>query len=522
MKRIFITSLILIVTSVTAWAEAVNFQATVNSNEISMDEVLQLTLTFTGVNQDLNPVSLPNVDGFSAKYLGPSTSVSIVNGVYSSSRSFIYDLFPNKTGHFQIPPITATVNGQTYATMPIEVDVVKNASESQAPASGDQPPGTESLQDRVKVLVSVDQKDVYLNQRVLLTVKLLINNVPTLRDVQMPQFDQQGITVDDFAKPQQYSGVINGVRYDEVVFKTYIYPNRLGDLTLGPVRIRGNVLYKTGGDNNPFDQGVFGDAFKGFFDSYAARSLTVSSQPLVLHVSALSQANRPEDFSGGIGQFDFQASVSPLQVKAGDPLTLKMQLRGNGNFKDVKIPDFQAPGFKSYEPQIKGSENGKAAEEVIIPTSPAVKIVPALHFSYFDPSLKTYKTITQGPFAIKVTAPNPDQQFKAVGFTDISKTPAAADRFSFGQMLGDLFHMFRKLFSFLLFWIISGIILAAGIFYFLWRRFQDRLAHDTAFARRLKAFSQARKILIQAEAVIAGGSPKDFYTLLSKALRDYL
>ena len=51
---------------------------------------------------------------------------------------------------------------------------------------------------------------------------------------------------------------------------------------------------------------------------------------------------------------------------------------------------------------------------MIIPTSAGIKEVPALHFSYFDTSIKDYKTITQGPFAIQVTAPSPDQEFKAL------------------------------------------------------------------------------------------------------------
>ena len=172
-----------------------------------------------------------------------------------------------------------------------------------------------------------------------------------LRDIQYPQFDKTGFMVDDFEKPEQGSQVVNGVRYDTVEFKTNIYPNRLGDLTLGPVQIQGNVLYKTG-QNNPFNQDndIFGaDVFNSFFDSYATRPVTVTSQPIILHVSPLPQENRPNDFSGAIGQFDFQASVSPLQVKAGDPLTLKMDVKGSGNFKNLKMPVFQAAGFKSYD-----------------------------------------------------------------------------------------------------------------------------------------------------------------------------
>ena len=340
---------------------------------MSLDEVLQLTLTITGVNENLDPISLPVLDGFSAKYLGPSTSVSIVNGDYHSERSFIYNLFPNKVGRFQIPAISATIAGQTYRTKPIDVEVFESPAQTQASggtSDQDQAPSAQSLKDKIMVIASVDKTDVYLNQRVPLTIKLLVNDVP-IRDIQYPLFDKTGFMVDDFEKPLQSSQVVNGVRYDMVEFKTNIYPNRLGDLPFGPVQIQGNVIYKTG-QENPFNQdnSFFGsNIFNNFFDSYATRPVTVTSQPILLHVSPLPEENRPQDFSGAIGQFDFQANVSPLQVKAGDPLTLKMELKGSGNFKNLKMPVFQAPGFKSYEPQIKDVGDEKTAEEVIIPTS---------------------------------------------------------------------------------------------------------------------------------------------------------
>src|SRR5208283_2786025 len=95
-----------------------------------------LTLTFSGVSDNLDPVSLPVLDGFSAKYLGPSTSTSfvVVNGKSEShsERSFIYNLFPNKAGKFQIPSISATIDGQTYRTQPIDVEVYENSAQAQA------------------------------------------------------------------------------------------------------------------------------------------------------------------------------------------------------------------------------------------------------------------------------------------------------------------------------------------------------------------------------------------------------
>lgn len=529
MKRFIVCLFMLMVSGGVLRAENVTFDATVNSSRVSLDEVMQLTLTITGVNDNLDPVSLPVIDGLTAKYLGPSTNVSVINGVYHSERSFTYNLFPNKVGKSQIPAITATIAGQTYTTKPIDIEVVENPSQAQSSAGAsnqNQAPSAETLKDKILVIASVDKKEVYLNERIPLKIKLLVNGVP-IKDIQYPQFEKKGFLVDDFDKPQQSSGLFNGVRYDTVEFKINIYPNHLGDLTLGPVQIQGNVIYKTG-QSNPFNQegNFFGaDVFNNFFDSYAARPVTVMSDPVVLHVSPLPHENQPNDFSGAIGQsFDFQASVSPLEVKVGDPLTLKMELKGTGNFKNLKMPIFQAPGFKTYAPKIKGTGDEKEAEQVIIPTSAGIKEVQALHFTYFDTALKDYQTITQGPFTIHVIAPSPDQEFKAVGFSDVGKETSAqsSSHFSLGKMFTKINKFLKKLFRSIWFWISLALILVAVISFFLWRRFRDRLENDPAFARRLKAVKEAKQALSQAKEYIAKGRGKDFYALLSKVLRDYL
>ena len=532
MKKFILCFFMLLATRGFLWAEDVNFEATVSSPQVSMDEVLQLTLTFTGVNDNLDPVSLPVIDGFTAKYLGPSSSTSVVmvngNSESHSERSFIYNLFPNKVGKFQIPAISATIAGHTYTTQPIDVEVTQSNSQAQASSGGpsgqDQAPSTGSLKDKILLMASVDKKEVYLNERVGLTIKLLYA-VP-IRDIQMPQFDKTGILVDDFDKPLQDSRVVDGIRYDMVEFKTNIYPDHLGDLTLGPVQLQGNVLYKAGG-GNPFNQdnNSFGaDVFANFFDSYVSRPVNLSSQTILLHVLPLPGEGRPNDFSGAIGQFDFQSSVSPLQVKAGDPLTLKMDVTGSGNFKNFQMPVFQDPDFKSYAPAIKNVGDEKTAEQVIIPTSVGIKDVPAIHFTYFDPFLKSYQTITRGPFAIQVTAPNPDQEFKAVGFSNLNPAPSTmlTHQFSFGKMFSKACQFFKKLSRSILFRISLGFILIAGLSLLLWRRFQERLENDPAFARRFKAVREARHALIPADKYISTGKSKDLYALLSKALRDYL
>ena len=173
-------------------ADAITFEATVNSPRVSLDEALQLTLTITGVNDNLDPVSLPVTRRVFCQIFRAVNQciLVIVNGDSEShsERSFIYNLFPNKVGNFQIPAISATIAGQTYTTKPIDVEVFESSAQAQAPSETsdqNQAPSAESLKDKILIMASVDKTDVYLNERVPLTIKLLVNDVP-IRDIQYP------------------------------------------------------------------------------------------------------------------------------------------------------------------------------------------------------------------------------------------------------------------------------------------------------------------------------------------------
>ena len=379
LKKIVLTLLALTVWS-TAWAEDPSVEATVSANKISLKEAAQLTLTVHG-GKDIraDAPELPKIDGFDARYVGPSTRISVINGQYSSERSFVYNLFPAKTGRIQIPSLTVQSNGQDYTTRPIEVEVVDGqatALEGQAAAPGPAQGASENLQDRVFMAVSVPKTEVYLGEKVPFTVKLFIAQLP-MRNVQYPKMDKNGFAMENFPQPQQYSQVLNGMKYDVVEFKTFIYPTQTGDLTIGPVNIEGGLLYKGQGRRAP--GGLFDDDFfSGFFDNYQERPLTVNAQALRVKALDLPSEGKPADFTGAVGQLDFTASIAPAQVKVGDPVTLRMTVSGEGNLKSIQMPVLNSNVFKTYDPQIKEEGNAKTLEQVIIPTNEKVTGVPVL------------------------------------------------------------------------------------------------------------------------------------------------
>ena len=521
-------ALFFLIWCIPAFAEDISFEASVSSQHIALNEAAQLTLTVNGSKEDIDPINLPTIDGFDAKYIGPSTSIAITNGEYHSERSFAYNLFPSKTGHFQIPSISATIAGKSYSTLPIDVEVVANRPQNAQNSSDEASAAVDDLKNKIFISVSAAQNDAYLNQQVPLSVKLFVNGLP-LRDIQLPKLEKNGFTLGEFTH-QQGTQVVEGIQYDVIEFKTDVYPSRTGELDIGPAEVEGNVVYKTKtGKRNPFAGTAWDDDdfFKGVFgDSYSARPITITSKPFHLNVSAWPTEGKPQDFSGAVGQFDFTASVSPQEAKVGDPLTLRMNLNGKGNFKNIQLPVFEHQEFKSYDPKIQDGVGTKALEQVIIPASDKITEVPEIRFSYFDPSTKEYKTITQGPFPIKIIAPDPGQEFKAVGFTEISHDKTSLPSQPSQSVLQNLWvKIAGRAVAFahnIWFWcgVALAMIIAIGVW--AWRRYQYRLANDHRFARRRKALGSARKSLEQARNYMHSGNVKEFYALLAKALRDYL
>jgi hypothetical protein len=510
-KKAFIFLSVMIVAAM-AWAQDITVSASVTANKISLKDASQLTLTVSGVKDNIDAPTLPKIDGLDIQYLGPSTQITIVNGQYSSQRSFIYNIFPSKTGQVQIPSIKMTVNGKDFNTEPINLEVVdgpaaQNASSDQAPA--------ENLSDKIFLVLASTKSQVYMGEKIPIIMKLFVSGVQ-VRNIEFPQMDKTGFQMEDVGQPQQYAQTVNGVQYNVVDFRTFIYPTRKGELEIGPAQMQVNLLYKTQDRSNDF--------FGAMFDSYQVRPVMVKSQPLKLTVQDLPAESKPADFSGAVGQLDFTASISPADVIVGDPVTLKMKVSGSANFKSIQMPVFNDSRFKTYEPQIKDEGNAKTLEQVIIPTTEQIVEIPSMTFSYFDALDGQYKTLSQGPFPLKVSPLAQGEEFKAVGFSDLPQTQSV----QVGQV--DYVEKYIKtpamqllgLFKTLRFWlIVLGVALVWGA-WFAWRRFQDRLNKDTAYARRLNAGRNAKQGLSQAEKILKTGNAADFYAALDKTLHTYV
>ena len=483
-----------------------------------MQDILELTLTVHESKGEVKDIPMPSIEGFDVRYVGPQTRLFIINGVSSNEYSFVYNLFPSKVGHYQIPSISLTIDGKVFNTKTIDIDVTEKLTESKNPvdvALKQQ----ESIEDKVFLKASLEVFKVYVGEKTPLRMKVYVKDL-SLQLAAAPSLKPDGFTADATCNMQRGKEALNGVTFDVLTFDTNIYPTRSGQITVGPFQAIGQLVYRIK-ENNDF--------FQDFFGRTETRPITLHDKPLSLEVVDLPSQGQPSGFTGAVGQYDFKASVGPNLVKLGDPLTLHMTITGRGQIKNLTMPSLNDSHFKTYDPQIKDDENSKNYEQVIIPTDQNITEVPALSFSYFDPEEKQYKTITQGPFPIKVIAPSKSEEFKAYGFVDKTKTNTdkpVVVKFDWidksFQFCRGLINQTRTLVKDWRFWLTVVILGLVWLVFRIWQAFQLRVQNDPAFARRLQALQKARKGSAEAEGFLKQLKKAEFYNVVNRTLRNFL
>jgi hypothetical protein len=509
-----------------AIAEDISFEASVDAQRVAMGSAIQLTLTVHGA-QDVNELSLPEMDGFETRYVGPSTQVQVINGEYTTSKAMTYMLLPQKEGIFTIPALQISIKGKAYTSRPISVDVLPVSAD---PANEGINPGaqtdTEQIGDRVHMYIVIPEKVAYVNQEIPLKIKLFVRDTP-LQIASLTQFDHEGLNLSEFSSPKQYQESLDGKMYEVVEYSARLKPMRDGVLNLGPAILAGNLVVKDNVRRNPFGGNGFNDDFfAGFFNAYQKKPVTITSQPVILTVKALPSEGKPADFSGGVGNFTFDVSVSPLKVKAGDPVTIKMSVAGGGDLKMVKMPEVKSDQFKSYDPQVKEIEGQKTLEQVVLPTKEGDLDLPAVTFSYFDAQTGHYVSLTRGPFSIKVLPMEHGQEFQAVGFAD---RPSMLVKENLGNDIVFIKDQPGRLLKKKGWVARNGLLLTVCIIYLnVWgllygiHLYRRKLSEDPGFARRSVAMKAARAAMRDIQPLIVNNGSKLFYSHLSRIFNDYL
>ncbi len=374
----------------------------------------QFRLSYTINTQDVSGFRIGQVPDAFEVLMGPSTSqqssYQIINGKASRSASitYTYILSATKNGTFTIPAATIQVDGNQVTSNTVKIVVSGHAQQGGGGGRQQQPQmrdaGTAISGSDLFIRVSANKKRVVEQEPILLTYKVYTLVDLTQLEGKMP--DLKGFHTQEVPLPQQKSFSVeqlNGRSYRTVTWSQYVmFPQITGKLEIPSITFNGIVVQR--------NRNV--DPFEAFFNGgsgYIEVKKAIKAPSVEIQVDPLPA--RPANFSGGVGKFKISATLDKTELKANEPLNMRVVVSGVGNLKLIKEPVVSFPkDFDTYDAKltdktklsVKGVEGSMVYDFLSVPRHQGDFEIPAVEFVYFDTDSKSYKTAKTESFKIHV------------------------------------------------------------------------------------------------------------------------
>jgi hypothetical protein len=439
--------------------------------------------------------------------------------VRSYAKTYSYFLAPKKRGKFTIKQASVEIEGETYKTLPVTINV-KTAV--------DKPKGENNASyqaaENIHLVAEVSDNNPYLNEPLTVVYKLYVGTntgVDNWRETDTPRYNDFWSQNIDIKGIKIMNGKYKGEDYRYVVLrKAVLYPQKTGKLEIEPLVLDITVSVPT----NRRD--IFGGRMMSQIH------VPVSAGKRTINVKPLPE-DKPSDFTGAVGNFDFKVTTSKKQLDASESLQAKVEVSGKGNLKLFKLPKLTLPSsLEVYEPEhnenvrtnLAGMRGRISDSYTVVPQYQGKYPIPSISFSYFDPEAETYKRITSEEIVIDVLN-GPTNNATADNNLSISngkqRVVLSNEQFAFVKTNPNLTSITSsKFFKTNLFWtsLLSPLLLIPLAIVF--RRKRENRLSDVAGNRVRKADKLARKYLGEAKKSL--GQKEAFYEALERALHNYL
>jgi len=318
----------------------------------------QFTISWT-INAAGGDFTAPPFTGFYV-LMGPQTSYSsstqIINGKISRETSYTYTYYLQaiNEGKYVIPPAVIKIKSKEYVSDSIYIEVIGSAGAGQTQPGAVKPQESQSSNNPqagsdLYVRLIPNKTEVFLGEP--LTVILKIYNktdLAGLEEVKYPDF--KGFIKEDIETPRLTTlqrENVNGVIYGTGIIQQFLlFPQITGEVTIDPVQVTALVQQRIS-EPDPF----FGD----FFSRFTNTPRVLATLPLKIKVKPLPE-NKPEDFSGVVGNLKISASLDKDTVNVNDALNFKITISGTGNIKFAGAPALKlSPDIEIYDPKITDS-----------------------------------------------------------------------------------------------------------------------------------------------------------------------
>lgn len=389
-------SLLIILLFTSLVSAQVTFEAKVSKTQLGVNERLRVDFEMNKDGDNFEPPSFSDFQIIG----GPNQSVSQswMNGKRSFSKTYSYFLAPKQKGNFSINSASIEIDGEIYTTTPIAIKV---SEAIELPKDPNDP--NYIAKNKVHVVGVASNSNPYLNEAITIEYRLYVaprTGVSNWREVTSPTYDGFWNQIINKSDRNVYKAQFKGEEYRYVILKRVVlYAQKTGDLKLEPLKLEVSIDVPSG----RYD----------FFGNPVTRAVskTIVTDKKTINVKPLPQEGKPDFFTGAVGQFEFDTSLSKTQLDANQSLELIVKVKGKGNLKLFNLPDVNLPNsLEVYEPEHK--ENVKTYASgmqglitdayTIVPQYKGKYPISSINFSYFDPKTESYKTLESGDKSIEV------------------------------------------------------------------------------------------------------------------------
>lgn len=500
--------------------------------EVAVGE--QFRLTYTVNTQNVNGFRVGTIPAELEVLMGPSTSsqssFQMVNGHTSSSSSitYTYIICANKAGTYSIPAAHISVGGKTIASNQLRIKVSGTSRQGAQGQQGQGDGGLRPAGSRISgsdlfIKVSANKRRVHEQEPILLTYKVYTLVDLTSLKGNMP--DLKGFHTQEVQLPQQKSykiETVNGRPYRTVTWSQYVmFPQITGKLEIPSITFDGIVIQQNR-DVDPFE------AFFNGGSGYVEVKKKIKAPGLTIQVDPLPA--RPAGFSGGVGSFTISAQLNKTDIKANNPVTLRVIVSGRGNLKLIKKPEVKFPkDFDTYDAKVtdktkltsNGVEGNMVYDFLAVPRNQGKYEIPPIEFVYYDTEANAYKNVKTQAFTLNVA--------KGSGSASVSDyTGDAADDQLNKDIRGiktgdaDVHDIGDFFFGSTAYWVAMCVL--AAIFVSLFVVFRHRAIANANIDRMRgkKANKVATKRLKKANRLMLDGKASLFYDEVLRALWGYV
>jgi hypothetical protein len=417
------------------FAQKVDVTATVDRTSVESGEPFTLTVSVSSSKTvSVRDPELPGIQGLD---LFHSWNESNTRSTFSPGKGgfqmvvtqkFNYQMAPNKQGRIRIQPITVVVDGKEMKTKPITITSLKPGTGPQARRPPKNRPKSQDPFDQMEdmfnsllkrpfgnmpnrgnrnapdaavpgedffIVVEVDKQQAYVGEQITaawyLYTRGQVLDLDTLKYPDLKGFWKEDIEIATHLNFRQ--DVMNGIPYRKALLAKYaLFPIKPGTAVVDPYKAKATII---------------GSGRTGFGFS-RKRSSTNESKKIRVTVNELPQDSKPQNFTGGVGDFRMRAELADKMIVSGQPFEYNIRFDGEGLASRIDKPNLNLPErVKVYDQKsetrfFKTGRSYKEFKYLLIAENDGELTMPESRVSVFHPETGMYRELNSSELTINV------------------------------------------------------------------------------------------------------------------------